>query len=268
MYPVAGVPIIYDPSSHTQRHFLKHDAAVTAMALHPDGNIVATGQAVRHVGADGGAGSAKVCVWDSTTMKPLAELGEEVHEHDIAAIAFSADGSHIASVGQDDQHTLAVWAWGRSSNGKAQKDGMVTGTRAGVEAGAEERKLVASIQTHEGAVNSLGFNPLDDSLVVVGMRFIRFYDLRESVLEEEDANLGAKGKLQSFTSLAFTAEGEAIVGCGDGSLYLFQDRHVQVRKQKRMRTCMCAQSRRKEQPVRGKKLARNMASSQPRGRCC
>ena len=221
MYSVAGVPVIYDPSSHTQRHFLKHDAAVTAMALHPDGNIVATGQAVRRVGADGGAGSAKVCLWDSTTMEPLAELGGEVHEHDIAAIAFSADGSHIASVGQDDQHTLAVWAW----------------ERGGAETGAGEKKLVASIQTHEGAVNSLGFNPLDDSLVVVGMRFIRFYNLRESVLEEEDADLGAEGKLQSFTSLAFTAEGEALVGCGDGSFYLFKDRHVQVRTQKRMRMC-------------------------------
>ena len=44
IYPASAVLVIYDPRDHTQRFFDKHDDDVSGMAIHPDGEIVASGQ--------------------------------------------------------------------------------------------------------------------------------------------------------------------------------------------------------------------------------
>lgn len=41
---MAGVGIVYDSATHTQRFFLGHNDDVTCAAMHPDGKLVATGQ--------------------------------------------------------------------------------------------------------------------------------------------------------------------------------------------------------------------------------
>ena len=69
------------------------------LAVHPEGNFVATGQ----MGKD-----PYVCIWDSVEMEMVAKL-EGYHSRGIGALKFSADGLQIATVGLDDDHTIAVW---------------------------------------------------------------------------------------------------------------------------------------------------------------
>jgi hypothetical protein len=44
IYPASAVIVMYNPKDHTQRFFDKHDDDVSGIAIHPDGEIVASGQ--------------------------------------------------------------------------------------------------------------------------------------------------------------------------------------------------------------------------------
>jgi WD40 repeat protein len=59
VYHVAGLGIVYDPVSHTQRHFTKHTEEVTAIAFAPDRRTVATGELGKR---------PKIYVWDAISM--------------------------------------------------------------------------------------------------------------------------------------------------------------------------------------------------------
>ncbi|CAN0531137.1 unnamed protein product, partial [Ectocarpus sp. 8 AP-2014] len=57
VYPAAGVVVIHDFETNRQRFFTGHDEAITAVAVHPHHDIVASGQAGRE---------AIVCLFDAT----------------------------------------------------------------------------------------------------------------------------------------------------------------------------------------------------------
>ena len=44
VFTTAGVGVVYDKAAHTQEFFNMHHEDIVAMALHPDGEHVATGQ--------------------------------------------------------------------------------------------------------------------------------------------------------------------------------------------------------------------------------
>jgi WD40 repeat protein len=49
-----------------------------------------------------------VRLWDALTGKCLCAL-PRVHSKGVSQVAFSADGKWLASVGQDDNHTVATY---------------------------------------------------------------------------------------------------------------------------------------------------------------
>ncbi len=50
-----------------------------------------------------------IALWNEQTG---AEEGRIVHhERGIIALAFSPDGKYLASIGEDDSHTMAIWNW-------------------------------------------------------------------------------------------------------------------------------------------------------------
>ncbi|KAJ1630568.1 hypothetical protein T492DRAFT_871578, partial [Pavlovales sp. CCMP2436] len=84
VYPVATLCVVYEPQTHSQRFYAGHTAEVGCLAVHPDGEYVASGQA--EVGGQGEA--APIFVWssvslDTTTVLPVA------HEGGVAAVAFA-----------------------------------------------------------------------------------------------------------------------------------------------------------------------------------
>ena len=58
-YHVAGLGVVYDPSSDKQRHFDHHADDITSMAFSKDGRTIATGE----VGKD-----PSIYVWDAMSM--------------------------------------------------------------------------------------------------------------------------------------------------------------------------------------------------------
>ena len=63
IYPAGGVTVIYDKVERTQRFHIGHSDEVTAIAMHPNGRIVATGERGR---------VPKIIVWDGTLSKHIA----------------------------------------------------------------------------------------------------------------------------------------------------------------------------------------------------
>jgi WD40 repeat protein len=101
VYPAAGVGVCYDSNEHAQRFFTAHTDSILCLAMHPDGEIVATGQA----GKD-----PSICVWSSTTCELLAEL-KGFHQRAVVSLSFDGSGRFLVSIGLDDDHSIAVHDW-------------------------------------------------------------------------------------------------------------------------------------------------------------
>jgi len=104
VYAIAAVGVKLDPATNTQTHFIGHNEDISAFAIHPDKEIVATGQRDPK-----GAGTPFVVVWNSRTLEQLARI--TWHERAVTGLAFSGDGKFLVSVGEDDSHMAAVWDW-------------------------------------------------------------------------------------------------------------------------------------------------------------
>ncbi len=101
----AATVVVVQPPQHDdsgqlggQRFFFGHDNDVCALAIHPDGETVVSGQ----IGRD-----AKVIVWSSRTNEIIARI-PQYHEQRIYALAFSTSGLALMSVGAEGGSQGAV----------------------------------------------------------------------------------------------------------------------------------------------------------------
>lgn len=87
---------LIDP--HIQHFLSNHDDIITALALSPSGDIIASGQSGDH---------SDIYVWDYHTHKALYKFEE--HDYSIQDIAFSDDGKILATIGNADDGKLIIW---------------------------------------------------------------------------------------------------------------------------------------------------------------
>ena len=115
VYHVSRYAVVYNIESHEQTIFTGHYNEILCLAMHPDGNIVATGEM--------GAPDSKVLVWQccntntNTNAKKNSNAMEILftdttfHRNGVIHVAFSLDGKLLGTVGNDKFHTLAVYQW-------------------------------------------------------------------------------------------------------------------------------------------------------------
>jgi WD40 repeat protein/Ca2+-binding EF-hand superfamily protein len=101
-YPCAHTGILFNVESNSQTLFAGHRHAITAVAVTPDKNFIATG--------DTGENSALI-VWDSHTGVPMfTKLSP--HPTGVCACAFSQNGQYLVTLSANASHQiLAIWNW-------------------------------------------------------------------------------------------------------------------------------------------------------------
>ena len=105
--------VVADPATGAQQYYEGHTDDIVCVALHPNGQLVATGQ-----GASAGGAAAELHVWDVRTRAAVGRVGRVLDERvgdgvttrpfypgSLCAAAFGPDGRLLVGVGKDEQHT-------------------------------------------------------------------------------------------------------------------------------------------------------------------
>ena len=186
----AGVAVIMNQNTREQKFYMDHASTITSMAIHPLEDIIATGELGE---------VPSVRVWDSTTMKTLSVL-EGFHRRIIQHLAFSPDGTLLATSGGDKFHTVALYNW-------------------------RHRQIVSYSSTFGAKSFFLGFNPPGTGLIQCGNEVIRFWEIDGINLHYQEALFTSRSRLQAFMCAGWIGS-HPVVGTASGSLYRFVGRNL------------------------------------------
>ena len=203
VYHAAALGVVLNPkekgsrgaSNFEQKFHEEHTDDIVCLAVHPTENIVATGQLGK---------KPIIVVWDVVKQKTLQVL-TGFHKRAVRLLAFSTHdgGRHLASIGDDNEHSIAIYRW-------------------------EQNSLVASSKGDKATNLALCFNPSAEKAVTFaecGVKHINFWTMQGRNLDKKKGLMGTKGKLQPLIDLAFVG-GDAVVGTKDGSIYRFKKHKV------------------------------------------
>ncbi|XRB07249.1 echinoderm microtubule-associated protein-like [Pycnococcus provasolii] len=184
VYPAGALGVAYDRETHVQRHFAGHTDDILSVALHPAGELVATGQAGR---------DPIVLVWNATTMQVAAEL-RGFHQRAVVQLAFDVTGRYLATVGLDDAHSIAVYDWNL-------------------------RKMVANSKGDENRLFVCRYNPHDGRLVTGGVRHLKFWVMDGGYLVGKKGMYGRLGAPCTTLSIEFLKDGSTVTGTQSGHIF-------------------------------------------------
>lgn len=153
------------------------------------------------------------------------------HKRAIIGLSFNRTGEFIASMGLDNNRSVALYRW--KSGASLEK------MRIGIDKG------------HSDEVYQLHYNPVTDHIVAGGKKFLRFFGLKEGALSDPEADaraaakaggshtpllaeneskiwakkgtFGAEKGAQDILSLAFDNDGVTYAGSGEGIIYRFSE---------------------------------------------
>ncbi|CBJ26175.1 conserved unknown protein [Ectocarpus siliculosus] len=188
VYTSAAAGVSLDLTNHTQNFQLGHSGDATCLAALPDGLLVATGDVSRR---------PTIIVWKPDTGEAVKTLSG-FHRRAITALSFSRDGRHLASLGCDDDHSLAIYDWENSLLRATAKGG--------------RRKAL-----------DVAWNSAGTRLVTCGLRHVSFWNFAggRNLLHSRGV-FGGKGRKQTLPCCVFVGD-TAVVGTGDGHLYVFEN---------------------------------------------
>ena len=190
VYTSAAVGIIYDKVRHHQKFYIGHDDDVVCMAVDRTGNFVATGQQGK---------KPAIHVWDSETGTRLCVL-PAWHKRAVTSLAFSRDGKSIMSVGDDDNHSVAVW---RTPSGTWTDGGLQNACKG-------DRNKVLFAHFLSGG---------DFTAVTGGAKHMKFWRLSEAGFTSKRAKFGRK----SSTVICAANLGKKLVtGTVSGHIYVWE----------------------------------------------
>lgn len=206
VYHTAALGVVYNPIYETQRHITDDPESglvsggntddILCMARHSDKTTFATGEIGR---------KPKIVVWSSDDMKAKSVL-QGFHKNAVVALCFSPCGKYLASVGQDLDHSVAIYDW------KA------------------EELLVTYAGDKGSKICGIHWNADCGTLVTTGVKHIKFVEKawevgkeikKGTVFKPRRGVFGNIGKWQNFYTCAFTKAGETVVGTQHGQLYVF-----------------------------------------------
>ena len=93
---------------------------------------------------------------------------------------------------------------------------------------------MASGKGDKNKVLACEYTPDGKTLVICGVKFIKFFTRNGKALVCKRGIIGRKGKIQAYPCMGFCGN-HLVVGCADGSLYQFEGHKVKKRNTKSTR---------------------------------
>ncbi|KAK3284095.1 hypothetical protein CYMTET_8242, partial [Cymbomonas tetramitiformis] len=211
VYSVAALGVVLDPATASQTFITDNPESqattgnvddIMCVAIHPNRHVVATGE-VGH--------RPNIVVWDSEgdhSGRPVVlQVLSGFHKRAVASMCFSGDGDYLATVGLDNDNSIAIYAW-------------------------EENVLLATCKGDPNPIFAIKWCPSTGALVTVGTKHLKQYTglgapgtpiKKGARLSSKKLALGSQGKMQTFYCAEFLKGGVCVIGAKDGSLYVFED---------------------------------------------
>lgn len=195
IYPAGGVLVHLNVDSGSQSFGTVHAGReIAALAISCDRTLCATSD----VSSD-----PFIALWsaDNISRGPL-RLISEPHQRAVTLLAFDdASGEHLASLGADENHTLAI---------HDVKSGHLLFLSMTI-----KLKPLHMVFGHQGG-----------ELAIVGVGYVLFFAFASGHpagrhAASSFARLGRLGMLQAFLCAAYLPSGKTVVGTADGNLYVF-----------------------------------------------
>lgn len=190
VYHAAAIGVVYNAKTHTQIYNRDHTDDIISLAVHPEGHTVATGEQGKN---------PKIIIWDANSGSSLSSI-KGFHKRGVSQLAFNRSGALIASVGLDNDHSVAVYR--------------LDGT------------MIASSKGGQQKVLGIAFK--DEELVTVGVKHVQFWTLRNSTLSSKKGIFGKKGNgSQPILCVAFVGDDVATSQL-DGTVYIWKGRNCSL----------------------------------------
>eukprot|EP01033_Poteriospumella_lacustris_P007987 gene7987-5748_t len=223
VYNAANLAVVYHKPSGKQL-FLNgpHIDEIISIAIHPAGQIFATGEAGR---------KSNVIIWNSTNMNVVGRL-EGIHDLGTSLLAFSSSGDTLASIGMDDLNTLCIHNWQKNIQilrTPTSKNKILAACFLQCRQNLELAALAGEEDVsgaHGGAGGSATGPAADqDILVTGGYRFLKFWWWQGQNVQSQSAIwAGHKKERKSIIlSIASGSSGVCVTGASNGSLLLWKD---------------------------------------------
>lgn len=210
MYNMAGVVIMYDEKTETQRHYTEHTEAVKCICLHPNQELIASGQVAGH--GDGDDGKPHVLVWNSTTLETISSFGHGHFERALCAVGFSPteNGRYLAAIDESNDHCISVWDW-------------------------EKKIKLAETKCSKELIFGINWNPISTlSFVTYGKSHLGFWEFNSDPKNcQLTKKMGIYEKIDKpkyVLTTAFTSIGDVVTGDTNGNILLFKNGSNRVAK--------------------------------------
>ena len=163
---IGRVAIVMNKSGGGLQRFVRdHVDDILSIAIHGDGELVATGEIGR---------IPRVLVWNANTLKTVSILRGH-HRRGVNILQFSRDGDQLLTVGLDKFHSIAIYDW--------KKCVMTSSFPGGLQ------KVLSAAMTPDGF-----------GVIQAGIKHIKFHTLYGRNVVSKNGLLGKKGKNQTILS--------------------------------------------------------------------
>ncbi|KAG7392955.1 Echinoderm microtubule-associated protein-like 1 [Phytophthora pseudosyringae] len=132
VYAAGACGVVYNTKTQTQ--LLNYNAesgrhsVISALAVHPKGDLVASGECLVTAPCVSQAQQApEIVIWDANSGSTVVRVATK-HRPGVLLLEFSPDGHRLASIGMESDHTLAIYAisGGESEGGRLRATLLVT----------------------------------------------------------------------------------------------------------------------------------------------
>jgi microtubule-associated protein-like 6 len=202
VFTTAGVGVVYDKNAHTQEFSNIHHEDIVAMAMHPDGDLVATGQMAGKGLTDKtvkGKGRqalkqgklVDVFVWKSSTREVVAKISG-FQRRAISQLAFSPNGQRLLTIGKDDHNSVAVYDWANQA-------------------------IIGSSKVDPAQVFAAAWKD-ENTFSTCGMKHCKTFTLSGANLNGKKNSYSGSTGMIAMTALNYVLNGILVTGAQDGSL--------------------------------------------------